>query len=86
MKELLDRFIALEQTLTEEEGEFALFALFLREDAEGGISGYSGYSAKWDLVVAAPWIERDRIDPIVMAGISPLQFVVGEIIFAHELI
>ena len=33
MKELLDRFIALEQTLAEEEGEFALFALFLREDA-----------------------------------------------------
>ena len=62
MKELLERFVQLERTLAEEKGKFGLFALFLREDAGAGsgTSGYSGYSAKWDLIVAAPWIEGDR--------------------------
>jgi hypothetical protein len=62
MRELVERFIQLERTLAEEKGEFALFALFLREDAGAGsgTSGYSGYSAKWDLLAAAPWIEADR--------------------------
>jgi hypothetical protein len=62
MRELLERFIQLERTLAEEKGEFGLFALFLREDAGAGsgTSGYSGYSAKWDLIVAAPWIAGDR--------------------------
>jgi len=62
MKELLDRFVELERSLSAEKGAFALFALLLREDAGGGAgtSGYSGYSPKWDLVVAAPWIEADR--------------------------
>jgi len=62
MKELLESFIELERTLAEEKGDFGLFALFLREDAGAGsgTSGYSGYSAKWDLIVAAPWIEGDR--------------------------
>jgi hypothetical protein len=50
MKELLDRFVGIERTLSEERGGFALFALFLREDAVD----------KWDLIVAAPWIEPDR--------------------------
>jgi hypothetical protein len=50
MKELLDRFVGIERALSEENGEFALFALLLREDA----------ADKWDLVVAAPWIEADR--------------------------
>lgn len=62
MRDLLERFIQLERTLTEEKGEFWLFALFLREDAGVGLgtSGYSGYSAKWDLLAAAPWIDGDR--------------------------
>ena len=62
MRELLERFIQLERTLAEEKGEFGLFALFLREDAGAGsgTSGYSGYFAKWDLIVAAPWIEGGR--------------------------
>jgi hypothetical protein len=62
MRELLEKFIQLERTLAEERGEFGLFALFLREDAGAGsgTSGYSGYSAKWDLIAAAPWIERHR--------------------------
>lgn len=50
MKELLDRFVNLEKILSDEKGDFSLFALFLREDAVD----------KWDLIVAAPWIEADR--------------------------
>jgi hypothetical protein len=50
MKEFVDRFVDLERKLSLEKGEFALFALFLRDDALD----------KWDLVVAAPWIESDR--------------------------
>ena len=50
MKELLDRFISLERNLSEQRGPFALFALFLREDAQD----------RWDVIVAAPWIEADR--------------------------
>lgn len=49
MKELLDRFVDLERRLSEK-GAFALFALFLREDSVD----------KWDLIVAAPWIDADR--------------------------
>lgn len=36
--------------MAEEKGPFDLFALFLREDAPG----------KWDLVVAAEWIEKNK--------------------------
>lgn len=50
MKELLEKFVDLERSLSEEKGDFALFALFLREDAVD----------KWDLILAAPWIEEDR--------------------------
>jgi hypothetical protein len=50
MRELLGKFVELERRLSQERGEFSLFALFLREDA----------SDKWDLVISAPWIEADR--------------------------
>jgi len=50
MKELVNKFIELERKISKEKGDFALFALFLREDALD----------KWDLVVAAPWIESNR--------------------------
>lgn len=50
MRDLLEKFVELERRLSQERGEFSLFALFLREDA----------SDKWDLIVAAPWIEADR--------------------------
>lgn len=49
MKELLDKFVDLERVLSEERGEFSIFALFLREDALD----------KWDLIVAAPWIDAN---------------------------
>jgi len=50
MRDLLGKFVELERRLSQERGEFSLFALFLREDA----------SDKWDLIVAAPWIDVDR--------------------------
>jgi len=50
MRELLEKFVNLERTLSRERGEFSLFALFLREDA----------LEKWDLIVAAPWVDDDR--------------------------
>ncbi|MEZ4732198.1 MAG: hypothetical protein R3E79_34200 [Caldilineaceae bacterium] len=50
MKEFVDKFIELERKITEQKGSFTLFALFLRENALN----------KWDLLVAAPWIEADR--------------------------
>ncbi|HBB88530.1 MAG TPA: hypothetical protein DC047_13035 [Blastocatellia bacterium] len=64
MKELLERFVQFERAIAAEKGEFGLFALFLREDAGAGTSGYSGYSAKWDLIVAAPWIDGNRKDAL----------------------
>lgn len=41
---------AIKDALQKDCGEFSLFALFLREDAPG----------KWDLVVAGPWIAKDK--------------------------
>ena len=48
--ELIDKFTELESHIAEEKGPFALFALFMREDAPG----------YWDLIVAAPWAWPDR--------------------------
>jgi len=48
--ELVDKFVALETHIAGRRGEFALFALFLREDAP----------ERWDLMIAAPWIGPDR--------------------------
>ncbi len=50
MKDLAKRFVELEQEISQEKGEFELFALFLRENAPN----------RWDVVVAAPWIEIDQ--------------------------
>lgn len=47
MNEMLKRFVGVELSLSQQRGEFSLFALFLREDSQD----------KWDLAVAAPWIE-----------------------------
>ena len=43
--ELVQSFTRLESNIAKEKGDFALFALFLREDLPD----------RWDLVVAAPW-------------------------------
>ncbi len=51
MKDLIDRFIAVEKDIADEKGGFSLFALFLREE---GIN-------TWDLVVSAPWFGKDEL-------------------------
>src|SRR5256885_49548 len=49
---MIDRtkFIELRNEIIGERGDLALFALFLREDAED----------RWDLLVSAPWLERNE--------------------------
>lgn len=49
MKEWVKKLIDSERKISRQKGGFTLFALFLREGAIG----------KWDLVVAAPWIDDD---------------------------
>ena len=49
MKELVSKFVSLEQEIAQEKGNFAFFALFLREDVPD----------RWDLVVSAPWFSTD---------------------------
>ncbi|MBM4031976.1 MAG: hypothetical protein FJ291_09345 [Planctomycetes bacterium] len=48
---MVDKVVPLALRITKEKGEFALFGLFLREDAPN----------RWDLVVSAPWLDRDRM-------------------------
>jgi len=48
--ELATKFTALEADISAERGDFALFALFLREDT----------SDRWDLIVSAPWASADQ--------------------------
>ena len=48
--ELKDNFRRLESDISAVRGEFALFALFLREDLPD----------RWDLIVSAPWVATDQ--------------------------
>jgi len=50
MKQIIEKLVSLERDIASEKGEFSLFALFLREDAED----------KWDLLASAPWLETDK--------------------------
>jgi len=50
MISLVDKFITVEKTISDEKSSFTLFALFLREEAED----------KWDLVLSANWFEDDK--------------------------
>ena len=50
MKDFVEQLRRIEKAVSAEKGDFTLFALFLREDA----------ADKWDLVVASPWIARDK--------------------------
>ena len=50
MKELIDKLRQLETEISQKKGDFSLFALFLREDAQN----------KWDLVASAPWFWSDK--------------------------
>ncbi|MGO9394791.1 MAG: hypothetical protein ACLP7A_09280 [Desulfobaccales bacterium] len=54
MKQLVAKLQSLEKKIAAERGNFSLFGLFLREEAEN----------KWDLVVAAPWINADSFEHI----------------------
>lgn len=49
-KEIVEKFQQQEKIMARVKGPFDLFALFLREDAP----------SKWDLVVAAEWIEESK--------------------------
>lgn len=48
--ELTEKFTELESHIAEEKGPFALFALFMREDAPD----------RWDLIISAPWAGDDK--------------------------
>ena len=48
--EFTEKFAELESHIAEEKGPFALFALFMREDAPD----------RWDLIVSAPWAGDDK--------------------------
>ncbi len=50
MNVLVERVLEVEKALSEHQGAFSLFALFLREDAP----------EKWDLIASAPWIEVNK--------------------------
>ncbi len=50
--ETLEKLASLERELSGEKGDFSLFGLFLREDAQD--------EDKWDILVAAPWLDADK--------------------------
>ena len=50
MKQIIEKLASLERDIASEKGEFSLFALFLREDADD----------KWDLLASAPWLEANN--------------------------
>jgi hypothetical protein len=54
MNKLIDKMMSMEKKVSSEKGEFSLFALFLREDAEN----------KWDIVVSSPWLEKNKKEGI----------------------
>lgn len=54
MKDFVKDLQRVERSLSDEKGAFNLFALFLLEDAP----------RKWDVVIAAPWAEKDKGDAL----------------------
>ena len=50
MKEQAEKLKFIEQELSDSEGPFELFALFLREDA----------ADKWDIIVSADWARENK--------------------------
>jgi len=50
MKKIIEKLKQKEIEISKNKGGFNLFALFLREDSPN----------KWDLLVAAPWIEKNK--------------------------
>lgn len=52
--EMIDKFREIESSLSQEKGDFNLFALFLREDSAN----------KWDLLVSADWVVGNKSDSL----------------------
>jgi len=51
-KETREKLALLEREVSGEKGEFSLFGLFLREDAQD--------EDKWDLLISALWLDADK--------------------------
>lgn len=51
-KETREKLALLEREVSDEKGEFSLFGLFLREDAQD--------EDKWDILVSALWLDADK--------------------------
>ena len=55
------RWIDLEDDIAQERGPLVLFALIQREELAVLVStGDSGLGGKWDVVVSAPWLSKNR--------------------------
>ncbi|MBM4295414.1 MAG: hypothetical protein FJ126_11025 [Deltaproteobacteria bacterium] len=54
IKKLFEKLESLEKEIAAERGDFSVFGLFLREDAED----------RWDLVVAAPWLNTEGMEDL----------------------
>ncbi len=54
VEQMVDKLQAIEKEMSAERGDFALFGLFLREEAPG----------RWDLLVSAPWLAAHSVDDL----------------------
>ena len=54
IKHIINKLESLEKEIADAKGEFSVFGLFLREDAEN----------RWDIVVAAPWLNSDSMEDL----------------------
>jgi hypothetical protein len=52
MEQMVEKLTSFEREAASEKGDFLLFGLFLREDAQD----------RWDLLASAPWLEERKID------------------------
>ena len=50
VSEFVKKFVDIEREISKEKGDFNLFALFLREDAQD----------KWDIIVSALWAQKNE--------------------------
>ena len=50
MEQLVDKLASLEREVSSQKGDFALFGVFVREDAQN----------RWDLLVSAQWLEANK--------------------------
>jgi hypothetical protein len=71
MTKFFDKLRSLEQEIADEKGPFQFYALILREDSP----------LKWDLVVAAPWLDEDE-----RAGMKYLAAKVTKVLTKKEVV